>query len=228
MTLPISLLAVDAAVRNRLFQQYVEPRLAAIRRSVEIMTFAGEDADDNLQEVLLHLLDVIPQYDPTQTAPSTWIGRVVTNFMNDLHDRQAVRRRRNPDVSSYDDPSTSLGQAHALCYDDDALRYVDDDDDPSPGSGQALDDSVVPVEAGVCPADYPTTYGALMLLTPRRRGVLLRHAAGHSVPEIAAALGCSTSVVSATLSRAKAQMRDSLSTLSKNSVYDSFQELRTL
>lgn len=111
MTLPISLPAVDAAVRNRLFQQYVEPRLAAIRRSVEIMTFAGEDADDNLQEVLLHLLDVIPQYDPTQTASSTWIGRVVTNFMNDLHDRQAVRRRRNPDVSSYDDPSTSSGQA---------------------------------------------------------------------------------------------------------------------
>ena len=231
-SLSISLSAVDAAVRNRLFALYVEPRLAAIRRSVEIMTFAGEDADDNLQEVLLHLLGVIHQYDPAQAAPSTWLSRVVTNFMNDLHDREAVRRRREPDVLAYDEAEEAAGGAvadGAAGADGAAPSFYSATRRGTQGGLSAAAPSasggVVLIEAGVRPEDYPATYGALMQLSVQRRGVLLRYAAGHSVAEIAAALGCSPGAVSTTLHRAKAQMRNSLTTHSKNSVYDSFQQL---
>lgn len=75
--------------RNALFHLIVEPHMGLVRRLVRHHTFAGEDADDNLQDVLLHLLHAVGYYDPDYgVSVPTWISRVVVHKMTDLHRRQ--------------------------------------------------------------------------------------------------------------------------------------------
>lgn len=191
MTISISSGSVSPAERNALFAQYVTPRLTAIRRQVEIMSGSGEDPDDNLQEVLIHLLEHIHLYDPERAAITTWLSRVVAHKMTHIH---AYHNVRNP------------FWADSPVFADETADFRDGDDTPAATPPALI---VSPEYPSLIPLadDYPTCYPALMSLSALQRRILLLTAEGWSVREIADELRLTPAVVSGFLYRARTTFR---------------------
>lgn len=81
-----SLSGRDGEGPESLFSRYVEPLIPAIRRRVDFLTpGGGDDVDDNMQEVLVHLYLNIHRYDPAKALPATWINTVVTRKMEHIN-----------------------------------------------------------------------------------------------------------------------------------------------
>lgn len=192
MTLDITtgLAPLSAEERNGLYDKVVAPHYNAIRRMVKGQTFAGEDGEDILQDVLITLLlhvATIAALPPAQQLP--WILRTVRNRLNDAH-RHA---RLVNDTMRYDNDARS--------YDDDGSGHCA----PQFSAGNLATDS------GHCstPAltidrdDYPTTYDALMRLSPLQRRALLLASEGWSPADIMAELRLPATTVYAMLSRAR-------------------------
>lgn len=202
--------------RNRLFSTYVEPHIESIRRLVASLTYDGEDADDNLQDVLLVLLNAIVLYNPAKAGFTRWLDRVVRNAMADIHRR-----------TQRDEPMTSLDVLLESSDADDAADTADTLKYTTPpalvaSAGQpsvAALCVVAPAEAAArsaAPAvapplvidrdDYPSTYDALMSLPALQRRALLLRAEGWSCSEVADELRLTEVSVRKMLSRARAVM----------------------
>lgn len=210
--------APSISERNRLFDFYVVPRLDVLQRMVRYFTLSGEDYDDNYQEVLLHLLLHIGNYDPSRATFHSWMNLVVRNFMatlhrNRRHSNRAFAEAPTPQASGANatddaaDDSTSpalfgtLDMACNVADDTPAWREIDERCHPSSVTGLPLPPLTV------ASADYPTTYAALMRLPALQRRALLLAAEGWSVGEIAAEFSISYASASGILNRARATMR---------------------
>lgn len=184
----------SAAERQRLFDQYIAPNLAKIRRYVTYMTFPGEDADDNLQEVLVSLFRYIHLYNPSRASLAAWTCTVTRSVLYHL---------RLPRIKGRVLPTVSL----------DAL--LESDAAAAAASGVSVD-AEVGVSCDVPPLSvtremYPDTYEALQGLTALQRRALLLVSEGWSTAEVAAELRLpTTAAVRQMLTRARAKMRAAL------------------
>lgn len=218
MTIPIFAQPADSIEeRNRLFDQLVTPRIDTLRNIVAAQTFPGEDPDDNLQDVLTHLLMAITSYDPAMAPFSVWLNTVVANRMLLIHRRDTTAARYWADTpalhpddvlpTSTDDSPATVPQA--LCIDpSDALRRPLRAE-PSP----TLHLPAPPLT--VQPDDYPTTYAALDGLTALQRRALLLAAEGWKIADIADELGTTPPDASALLYRARVKMKRALAAAEK-------------
>lgn len=199
MTISITGRAVPSAEeRNRLFHTYVEPNINGVRRLVASLTYVGEDADDNLQDVLIMLLNAIPFYDPAKAGITSWLDRVVRNAMIDIHRRgrrQVAAVSLDVLLDGLDGPDNSSPDAEAPdpCNTSSALVAP-------PDSAPSLPPLVIERE------DYPLSYDALMALPALQRRALLLSTEGWSCADVAAELRLSEANVRKMLSRAKATL----------------------
>lgn len=188
--------APDADARRRMFDFYVEPRIADVRRSVEVLSAAGEDVDDNFQEVLIHLFQAIAFYDPASSNFLTWMDRVVTNKMNDIHRHEL-----------------SLHKFWAASYDENDDDDGDDDDAPSFGVAPTVEPCYVAPDVPSLtphPDDYPRTFAGLKRLPALQRRVLLLTSEGWTPADIATELRLTPASVYNLLLRARQTMAKSL------------------
>lgn len=180
--------AASPEERNRLFMQYVAPRLDSVRRFVNSLTLPGEDADDNFQEVLIVLLGAVEHYDPARAGFSCWLDRVVRNAVVSLH-----RRHNRHGVTTSTDELYDVDEAAAVGGGD-----GDGETAVSAKSRLPMPPLTVDVE------DYPTTHHALMALPALQRRVLLLSVEGWKSTDIAEEFGLQPATVRKMLSRAKA------------------------
>lgn len=198
---PLHPLPSDNAAR---FARYVEPLIPLIRKRVAYLTLAGDDVDDNLQEVLIHLYLCVHRYNPDEAFPITWINRVVTNKMLHLNRRPA----EPPVVIPITDPApTSATEDHPAAEENAApdaeAEAPDDDAVPDPCR-------LFPRDAAELKAHYPLAHGALRRLEPRDRRIIILHAEGWPVREIAEHLHLTPAAVSQRIFRLKTRLRESL------------------
>lgn len=186
----------SAEERQRMFNQLITPNINKIRRYVAHMTFPGEDADDNLQEVLIALFRNVHLYDPSRATLAAW-SCVVT--------RSVLSRLRLPRRMGRCVPTESLDVLM-----DEAL----DCECPTPRGMEVLT-ALSQAPQALPPAPpltvsrevYPETYDALMRLTAVQRRVLLLVAEGWTPTEVAAELRMSPAAVRQQLHRARSAMQ---------------------
>lgn len=186
----------DAEKRREMFDRLVTPQIPAIRRLVAQHTFPGEDVDDNLQEVLLHLFLVIGRYDPEQPF-SPWLDTVVRTRMLSLHRHHTAC---DAALVSYTDDDESLDAQPAPASP--ALPFAFDDD-------WHPDRPVPPLT--IAREDYPRTFDALQRLPALQRRALLLLSEGWTAPDIARELRLSSANVRQIIHRARTAMAAALS-----------------
>lgn len=203
--------------RRRLFRHYVEPHIDTIRRYVEMTTTAGEDPDDNMQDVLLNLYEAIACYDPAASAPATWISRVVHNRMVSIHRATATRLSHvtaMPLATDGDDPD----DRPLLAEERMRHRAAHPDTPPlpiTPGSSVPALPLTEEDGAGIpslcpSPSDYPTTYAALQRLTALQRRALLLASEGWTASDVAREFRITCAAASSLLYRARQRMAEAL------------------
>lgn len=234
MTISITGRAVPSVEeRNRLFHTYVEPRIDSVRRLVASLTYAGEDADDNFQDVLLALLGAIAFYDPAKAAFSCWLNRVVRNAVADIH----RRGQRSVPTTSLDALLDGADEADATADSDGGSAAIvppalvvepvaltlPDEAFPALAAASAARPSAAPADRAlfvepqvqgrptappltIDRADYPNTYDALMALPALQRRALLLNIEGWSIGEVAEELRLTPQNVRQMLCRARASL----------------------
>lgn len=194
MTISIDNQAVPSAEeRTRLFQAHIVPVMPFIRMLVNSSLFPGDDFDDCLQEVLVHLFSIIHRASPSRFDFLGWVATVVRHKMATLH-----RHKTFSDAFFADAPVFSADAEHqeSLLPDDLVL------------SGS----SVVPPAAPLTIErdDYPTSYDALMSLSALQRRALLLSAEGWTSADIAREFRISNNSASVLLYRARTAMARAL------------------
>lgn len=178
--------SLSAEERNGLYDKVVTPHYDTIAQAVRRQTFPGEDADDNLQEVLILLLQnasTIAALPPAQQLP--WMLRAIHNKLTSIH------RHARHLASIYCDDNDN----DTLRYDDDARCYDDI-------SGHCSTPSLI-----IDREDYPRTYDTLMALPALQRRAILLEAEGWTPTDIMAELRLPATTVYPLLSRARAFLR---------------------
>lgn len=213
--------------RNRLFDTYITPNLTLIRQIVGHFTLAHYDIDDNMQEILLHLLHAVSFYDPAVANIATWLRRVVTNKMHDLNrrfhhaaDRWADSPLLHPDDPDDEDTCTALPaslttpaietfpmakqtEVEVETFPMAPQAEVETETFPAASSQEGVPS--VPILT-LNPDDYPICYDALQRLPMKQRRVLLLTAEGWEAEEIAKEMRITLSNVYTLLSRARSRM----------------------
>lgn len=181
--------SLSAEERNGLYDKVVTPHYDTIAQAVRRQTFPGEDADDNLQEVLIHLLQnacTIAALPPAQQLP--WMLRAIHNKLTSIHRHERHLASiycddNDDDARSYDDDTRG--------YDNDARCYDDI-------SGHCSTPSLI-----IDREDYPRTYDTLMALPALQRRAILLEAEGWTPTDIMAELRLPATTVYPLLSRAR-------------------------
>lgn len=230
--------AISDAERHRLFAQYVEPHLDAIRRLVAMTTPAGDDPDDNFQDILLRLFLKIEHYDPAAGPFEPWYRQVVRNFQRN---RAQVFRLPLQTLTDFEPaaplgPSaldtfaicspaaSSLAPAAAAAASPDAaagpaameapLAPSPSPVDPSPATpvtdASEFFSYVLTDEGERLTDEGERLAAALATLSARQRDVLLLVAQGWTVAAIARRLRLAPTAVSALLYRAREKMKTEL------------------
>lgn len=201
--------------RNRLFDTYITPNLTLIRQIVGHFTLAHYDIDDNMQEILLHLLHAVSFYDPAVANIATWLRRVVTNKMHDLNrrfhhaaDRWADSPLLHPDDTEDDEKACvalpkDLTTPAIETFPMAPQAEVETETFPAASSQEGVPS--VPILT-LNPDDYPICYDALQRLPMKQRRVLLLTAEGWEAEEIAKEMRITLSNVYTLLSRARGRM----------------------
>lgn len=160
----------DTAERNRLFDIFIAPHLALVRRITDYLSFDSENADDNYQDALVALLGAVHAYDPTRGAIGPWITTVVRNAF--YHLRLSRQRRALPIVS------TPLDVLLELADRDDA-----DDADDAAMDAAALDAAPAPTAAALsCDASQDTAALTVTLEAPAAPAAMDAAPAATTVP----------------------------------------------
>lgn len=215
---------LSAEERNRLYARCVAPHYRTIMTAVHRQTFAGEDADDNLQEVLITLLQnvaSIAALPPAQQLP--WMLCIVRNKMTDIHrharslasiygDGEGDPLPHDPDHDGGDDGDDD--GSGMRCYDDEGGSHRSPQ--VTAGLHAAAGLSVPATEASsgcstppltIDREDYPRTYDALMSLPALQRRAILLAAEGWKPTDIMAELQLPATTVYPLLSRARTFLR---------------------
>ena len=174
---PDSLLAAAQRGDEQAFVELTGPHRRALHVHAYRMLGNLHDADDALQETLLHAWRALPGYEP-RAALSAWLHRIATNVAL----RMLEQRRR----------SAGPVDAHLQPYPD---RFLDElaSPDPSPEARAIARESV-----GLA------YIAAMQLLPAKQRAVLvLRDALGWSARDTAELLDDSTIAVNSALQRAR-------------------------
>lgn len=146
---------------------------------------SADDAKDIYQEVFLRVYRGLPKFQ-FRSEFGTWIHRITTNVC--LAHRTRSARHRHIPLDGAGEESLE-GQPHL--HDEATAQRMGEDDEITRRVGRALE-----------------------RLSPRQRLVFtLRHFEGHTLAEIARALGCSEGSVKKHLFEATARMRGALSDL---------------
>lgn len=119
----------ETAGNAELFARYVEPFIPLVRRCVAAKTLPGDDVDDNLQEVLVHLFVNIHRYNPAQSLPAPWLCRVAANKMDHLNRPSVVAPVVIPFTDLAADAAPSAGVPQAAAARQIAAEGPDDDAD---------------------------------------------------------------------------------------------------
>lgn len=230
----------ETAGNAELFARYVEPFIPLVRRCVAAKTLPGDDVDDNLQEVLVHLFVNIHRYNPAQSLPAPWLCRVAANKMDHLNRPSVVAPVVIPftDLTAEAAPSAGVPQAAAARQtaaegpDADADADAEAEDlEPAAAFAEPASAFVEPASVPARPLDkalgwalfpspdlYPRTFDALRRLTPQDRSIIILHAEGWPAREIADELCLTTANVSQRIFRIKARLRVELARLCPSSL----------
>ncbi|HUU59071.1 MAG TPA: sigma-70 family RNA polymerase sigma factor [Phycisphaerae bacterium] len=153
-----------------------------------VYRFLGDPGvvEDLSQEVFLRVYRTAPRYQPTAKF-STWLYRIVANLsFNVLRDRRKGRRVQL-DVPGSDDPEA-------------LYRNVPDDHGPRPHHDMDAHELEQKVAQAIS-----------ALPGNQKIAIILNKYESKSYEDIAAILGCSTMAVKSLLSRARGNLRESLS-----------------
>ena len=169
------------------FEELVQRHMKRAIRTAQAVVGNPADADEIAQEAFLLVWNKAETFDPTRSRFSTWMYRIIVNRALDM-----TRRRRiadgEPDPETPSDAQTPL---------EELIQTEDERQDPI--ADQAQEGEIVK--------------NAVAGLNQRQRtAVALFHFEGLSVRDCADAMDVSEAAVESLLSRARASLRNRLST----------------
>ena len=194
---------------------------------VAALSKRAADVDDNLQEVLIHLYLNRHRYNPSVGSPEAWISRVVRNAMYNINRRprwvdDTIPYDESP-ISNAPDPHDDdpyEGTPYAAAYNVPAYNVPASDVLSEPSLSEATEAPSpwgrAGGEASGGETVYPRTYQALSALTPKDRSIIILHADGWPVREIADELHLLPATVSRRLYKIKARLRKDLQHLRRD------------
>jgi RNA polymerase sigma-70 factor, ECF subfamily len=183
------------------FERLVEPYRSALQAHCYRMLGSAHDAEDALQETLLHAWRGLPGFEGRSSLRS-WLYRIATNVCLKAIERRPKRVLPvdyGPPSDPHDAPAAPLVESVWLDpYPDETLRVED-----GPASPEARYEQRESVELAFT--------AALQHLPPRQRAVLLlRDVLGFAPGEIATALGATPAAVYSALQRAHVAVEERL------------------
>ena len=205
---------------------------------VAALSKRAADVDDNLQEVLIHLYLNRHRYNPSIGSPEAWISRVVRNAMYNInrrprwvddtipYDESPISNAPDPHdddpyegtpyAAAYNVPAYNVPAYDVPASDVPASDVLSESSLSEPSLSEATEAPSPWGRAGGEASGYPRTYQALSALTPKDRSIIILHADGWPVREIADELHLLPATVSRRLYKIKARLRKDLQHLRRD------------